>query len=355
MINLDKAFLENNQKYLAVGAVFLVLVAGFAFTSLEGNEGPDNPSEQEDIEKELSDISGDESEVDFVSTRKHYNVSEIEGVDEEAAALYSIGERDLIEFRSVIINETVIPDFKGLGDELYYVLDRNGSSYVYKNGRNVSEGYGSINEIKMTGGELTLTVQDDLLPSYIVRGGEKVGDQYYSAKNPAWVNGELAYKAFDDNQNFIVHGGEELQEFDEVGYPIEADGELAYRVQEGNEEFILHGGEKKASGYDSVEEIYESKNRLTYVVNEEGKLKIMRNGENLIQQNATLLPETVTPINGELAYVVRSGDEQKLIYKDEAVGEEFDIQFSEGLIADLNGKLGFAAKKADNWYIVKET
>lgn len=366
---MDTELLEENKTAVAAIAGVLIVLAAGAMIAGPNTSPKNSPEDTGPSAPEKPDTSpGDSHENDtdsspdsnsgsrFTSVEKSYEVLEIDGAGDQVAVRASTGEREILELGDdIIANETVIPEFRGVDGELYYVTDRNGSKYVFnEEGEAVSEGYSMITSLRDVNGELTMTVQESLMPSYILRNGEKIGTEYYEAKWPSWVNGKLAYKAVEGTQNLIVHGGEEQERYDETGFPIEAEGKLTYRVQEGNTEFIKHGDEKLASNYSSVEGIWESKGSLTYVVNEQGELKLMRDGKDILQDGWRLHPDSITWIDGSLAYFVTSGNDEKLVYDGEVIGDEYNIQHSKGLIANVNGKVAFAAKQNGSWVIVKE-
>jgi hypothetical protein len=367
---MDTEVLQENKNVLAAAAVgfLIVLAAGLMMTGPDASNpqdtdsGPDTPEEPATPGENESDTDDTSSSPDsgsesrFTSVEKSYEVLEIDGVGDEVAVRASTGENEILELGGeVVANETVIPEFRGVDGELYYVMSRNGSKYVFNEEEDtVSEGYSMITSLRDVNGELTMTVQESLMPSYIVRDGEKIGQDYYEAKWPSWVNGELAYKAVGGTQNLIVHGGEEQERYDETGFPIEAEGKLTYRVQQGNTEFIKHGDERLASNYSSIEGIWQSEGSLTYVANQQGELKLMRDGEDILEDEWQLHPDSITWIDGNLAYFVTTGNDERLVYDGEVIGEEFNIQHSNNLIANVNGKIAFAAKQDGSWVIVKE-
>jgi len=366
---------ENKIILVAITGLVILLLGGALLVNQSPQENPVNETEDIDTPEnsvtpensseistvdsndaeEASKPTGEGGDSRFSSVEKSYEVLEIDGVGDQIAVRASKGEGEMLEVGGeVVANETVISEFRGVDGELYYVLERKGSKYVYNDGEPVSEGYSMIPYIREVGGEPTYTVQESLLPSYIVRNGAEIGTDYYEVEWPSWVNGELAYKAIEGTEEFIVHEGEEQERFDEVGYPIEAEDELTYRAVNGNDEFIIHGGERLASNYSNIDRITQSKGELTYVVNDNGELKLIRDGKDLLKEGWILRPNTMTWIGGKLAYIVTSGNNEFLIYDGERIGKEYNIQHSNGVIANINGKIAFAAKQEDKWHIVKE-
>lgn len=383
MVNTDIDFeaLKENKVILAAITGLVITVAGVGMMSLDSSEDdldvtpetPESPedsvdnssSDTEDMQESSQNSSettpadspedSQEDESRFSSVEKSYEILEIDGVGDEVAVRASTGDNEILEVGGeVVANETVISEFRGVDGELYYVLERNGSKYVFNDGEAVSDGYSMIPYIRDIGGEPTYTVQESLLPSYIVRDGEEIGTDYYEVQWPSWVNGELAYKAIEGTEEFIVHGGEEQARFDEVGYPIQAEGELTFRAVNGNEEFIVHGDERIGSNYSSIDRITQSKGKLTYVVNNDGELELIRDGKKLLEDDWRIRPDTMTWIGGKLAYIVTTGNEEHLIYDGERIGQEYNIQHSNGVIANVNGKIAFTAKQDNQWHIVTE-
>lgn len=375
---MDMGELKENKAILAaLTGVLLVIVGAVLIAGDAPNQNPVEDSNNSDTPRNIdspespqdsssadlnntdeastpSEGKGEEN-IRFSSVEKNYEVLEIDGVGDQVVVRASTGGREILELDGeVVANETVISEFRGVDGELYYVLERNGSKYAYNTGEPVSEGYSMIPYIRDIGGEPTFTVQESLLPSYIVRNGEKIGMDYYEAQWPAWVNGELAYKAIDGTQEFIVHGNEEQPRYDEIGYPIEAEGKLTYRAVEGNDEFIIHGEEKLESNYSNIDRVTHSEGKLTYIVNDGGELKLIREGKDLLKDNWNIRPDTMTWVGGKLAYIVTSGNEEFLIYDGERIGKEYNIQHSNGVIANVNGKIAFAAKQDDKWHIIRE-
>lgn len=362
--------LKDNKKILGIGsAVLVAILLIFAAFTMTGSMQPEAPEENGTDTDPQAPVTDTENQTDqtgteeddqqtqtkFTSMQKDYEVIEVKGVGDQVAVRGSNGTHEFLELGDErIATEQVIPHFTGVDDELYYVVNRNDSRYLFNDGEPVSDGYSTITSLRNIGGEWAMAVQESLMPQYIVRGGDAVGKQYYEAIFPAWVNGELAYKAVKGTDNIIVHGGEEQEAYPEVGYPIEADGKLAYRAQETNTEFIVHGDERVAENYSSVERVMSSEGQLTYIVNDEGELKLIRNGEDLLKESWQIHPDTTRWVGGNLAYVVTQGNDEYLVHEGEIIGEDYQIPSNPGLIANVDGRVGFAAKQNGTWHIVKE-
>jgi hypothetical protein len=367
-----EALQENKNIIAAVAAGLLIFLAAGAMMTgpnaanpqdNDTDTGPATPEELanlDDNDTDTDDTSSsspdEESESRFTSVEKSYEIIEVKGVGDQVAVRGENGTGEILELGDeTVARETVIPHFTGVNGEIYYVLNRNDSRYLFNDGEPVSEGYSTITSLRNIGGEWAMAVQESLMPQYIVKGGEKIGQDYYEAMYPAWVNGELAHKAVKGTDNVIVHGGEEQKVYPEVGYPIEAEGKLTYRVQQLNTEFIQHGDEKIASNYSSVERVMSSEDKLTYIINDNGELKLIRDGEDLLKDNWQIHPDTTRWVGGHLAYVVTRANDEYLVYDGEIIGEEYSVPSHPGMIANVDGKIAFAAKKDGDWHVVKQS
>jgi hypothetical protein len=362
--------LKHNRKILGIGtAVLVAALLVFAAFTMTGSTQPETPQDNSPDTDTQPSVNESQNQTDqtetqeessndgarFTSMQKDYEVIEVKGVGDQVAVRGSNGTHEFLELGDErVATEQIIPHFTGVEGELYYIVNRNDSRHLFNDGKPVSDGYSTITSLRNIGGEWAMAVQESLMPQYIVRGGEAVGKQYYEAMYPAWVNGELAYKAVKDTDNIIVHGGEEQEFYPEVGYPMEAEGKLTYRAQETNTEFIVHGDERVAENYSSVERVMSSEGQLTYIVNDDGELKLIRNGEDILEDNWQIHPDTTRWVGGNLAYVVTQGDDEYLVWEGEIIGEEYQIPSNPGLIANIDGQVGFAAKQDGDWHVVRE-
>jgi hypothetical protein len=225
------------------------------------------------------------------------------------------------------------------------------------------------------------TKEKDDGKSIIIYDGKEYGNEYDWASEIVDVNGKLCYLArqIKNNKDFVVCDGKEYgKEYDSVENPISVNGKLAYIAIKNKKEFLVLDGKIASDEYDRIPRGY--RDQVINIVNGKPAFGAVKGNETFVvydgkeYKEGSYSPNSKKPmfeedkgdvhfqiseVNGKLAYSYSKsimtepnrfeGINGYVIYDGKEYGNEYD--FAQTPI-DMNGKLGYIAKKDNKMFIV---
>jgi protein-disulfide isomerase len=220
---------------------------------------------------------------------------------------------------------------------------------------------------------------------------EEIGRQYEWAMSPVLINGKLVYSAKNGDVWYIVYDGKEIEtNYDEIGPLLDVGGELVHSAKKNDRWFIVYPDREIETSYREVKNLVSVGGKLAYEA-----IKDSRDGAKRIvvydgQEKGGGFNMAISPadVDGKLAYIARNSNGKFIVYDgrniwvdldhaDHLVGvgdkpaymglkynEKGDIYYivfdGEEIettyelitqLAEVDGKLAFAAKKDDRTWV----
>ena len=354
--------MEKSKIIIVVLVAVVVIGTGIYFLSDEETEenGETHP-ETGFLENEI-DISGEHiygvgEEIAYISGDGGYNVVH--------------GEQELSSF-----DEVFPPIVDVNGEPGYNALD--GEEQVFMVGEDEKtryDPYTHIRNVKEIGNEVVytkLTISDDIVKDMgdvqdhgdlidyygekvvetLMVGEEVVTDDYFQIENIVEIDGEIAFRALNDENNMVVvHGNEEIGEHSFVtDGPFEIGGNIVYLASESNSAYLMIDGEKQEN-YRSVDMLTDVGGQPAYTARESRYDFVVLGGE---EKKRYGIPyegiNHLREINGNVFYIVENRHEEEFVVFDGEEGNRYDaIEYVE----EINGKPVYRALKDGVWYIMR--
>lgn len=330
-------------------------------------------------DEEPEEINGEpHPDTGFLETEIDISGEHIYGVGEEIAYIsgeggYNVvhGERELSYFDEVfppIVDVNGEPAYNALdGEEQVFMVgeDKKTSYDPYTHIRNVKEIGNEVVYTKLTISDDIVqdmgNVQDqgDLIDYYgekvvetLMVGDEVVTDDYFQIENIVEVDGEIAFRALNENGNMVVvHGEEEIGEHSFVtDGPFEIGGNLVYLASDSTSAYLVIDGEKQEA-YRSVDMLTDIGGEPAYAARESRYDFVVVGGE---EKEKYGIPyegiNHLRDINGDAFYIVENRHEEEFVVFDGEEGSRYDaIEYVE----EINGEPVYRVLNDDVWHIMR--
>jgi hypothetical protein len=182
-------------------------------------------------------------------------------------------------------------------------------------------------------------------------GFSTINIEYEEYTLPTSIDGEIAFITYDENEMFVVYGGEEIRNnYQEVDLLSDISGKVAFVAFDGEQEFVYFNGEEIKNDYAAIDSISEINGNLVFVGIKEDGDYLYYNGKEY-GPFTIIDSSTIIDIKGKLAFLAEKDGKEVVFYDGRIVSEGYDlIEF----IDDFDGKLFYVGLKGDEEFLVLE-
>ncbi|OYT53336.1 MAG: hypothetical protein B6U72_06195 [Candidatus Altiarchaeales archaeon ex4484_2] len=245
-----------------------------------------------------------------------------------------------------------------IGGKLAYIAVKDDKYFIVYDNKESENKYDGITELTDINGKPAYTahIKNRGGPgeiTYIVYDGKRINNKYSTQRNPQEINGTLTYIVSENNEELIIKEKNKIITRQKtIAYLTEIDNNIVFLIKHNARNYSIHCK-------DNITEInctwiwppIEVNKKIAYTIQKEDRIYIKHGGEDIGRNYlGAWYPRE---INGKLAYVASLGSKNNfIVYGGQEIGKGEYEYVSEPL--EIGGKLTFAAKKGDQWYIVQE-
>ncbi|MDY6770611.1 MAG: hypothetical protein SV186_01495 [Candidatus Nanohaloarchaea archaeon] len=306
----------------------------------------------------LSPLTGETS---FSSVEKSYSVEHIVEVGGELAVLGQANGTTFIKYSGERYGSDVYvanPGVFEVGGRLAYVFSEPGTANdsLWYDGTVHGGRFNEVWSPVLVDGKLVFQAQVGTgQEQVIVRGGKIIDDRYSVSTSPAAVDGRLAYEAFEDGNEYIVHGDRVYGPYDRVNSPEEVAGELGYWYRNGSG-YVYRLGNRQLKTEQRLVRVLTIDGKVTAVTANGTDVSIRVGDRTYGQDTGLIYPSSVIGVGSVPAYLAEVNGTDRVVLGNAVVDGNYTVTPDAvgDHIAAIGGRLVFAAQEGRDWHVYRQ-